>query len=198
MLGAGDPLARIGEVALAALLRQPRRLPSSRSISIPRSWRPSPAVPRHRRLRGGSRPDSCVHERLTHEQWKEHLRLFPEDTPDDREAQAASALNHPNIVTIYECGQVDDLHFIVSEFVEGRTLRQKLSNGRLELNTTLEIAIQIAGALEVAHSAGIIHRDIKPENVMVRNDGLVKILDFGIAKLSKAPTLQVDIVRDAG
>jgi len=107
----------------------------------------------------------------------------------EREAQAASALNHPNIVTIYECGQVDDLHFIVSEFVEGRTLRQKLSNGRLELNTTLEIAIQIAGALEVAHSAGIIHRDIKPENVMVRNDGLVKILDFGIAKLSKAPTL---------
>jgi serine/threonine protein kinase/tetratricopeptide (TPR) repeat protein len=107
----------------------------------------------------------------------------------EREAQAASALNHPNIVTIYECGQVDDLHFIVSEFVEGRTLRQKLSNGRLELNTTLEIAIQIAGALEVAHSAGIIHRDIKPENVMVRNDGLVKILDFGIAKLGKAPTL---------
>jgi len=107
----------------------------------------------------------------------------------EREAQAASALNHPNIVTIHECGQVDDLHFIVSEFVDGSTLRQKLSNGRLELNTTLEIAIQIAAALDVAHTAGIIHRDIKPENVMVRNDGLVKILDFGIAKLSKAPTL---------
>ena len=107
----------------------------------------------------------------------------------EREAQAASALNHPNIVTIYECGQVNDLHFIVSEFVDGSTLRQKLSNGRLELNTVLDIAIQIAGALDVAHAAGIIHRDIKPENVMVRNDGLVKVLDFGIAKLSKAPTL---------
>jgi len=107
-----------------------------------------------------------------------------------REAEAASALNHPNIVTIYGCGHVDELHFIVSEFVDGTTLRQKLSNGRLDLNTTLDIAIQIAKALEVAHSAGIIHRDIKPENVMVRNDGLVKVLDFGIAKLSRARRLR--------
>jgi len=105
----------------------------------------------------------------------------------EREAQAASALNHPNILTIHECGRVDDLHFIVSEFVDGSTLRQKLSNGRLALNTILALAPQIAGALDVAHSAGIIHRDVKPENVMIRNDGLVKILDFGIAKLSPAP-----------
>jgi len=104
----------------------------------------------------------------------------------EREAQAASALNHPNIVTIYECGQVNELQYIVSEFVDGITLREKLSQGRLELETILDIAIQIAGALEAAHAAGIIHRDIKPENVMVRNDGLVKILDFGIAKLTRA------------
>ena len=71
----------------------------------------------------------------------------------EREAQAASALNHPNIVTIHECGRIDDLHFIVSEFVDGSTLRQKLSNGRLELNTVLDIAIQIAGALDAAHTA---------------------------------------------
>jgi serine/threonine protein kinase/Flp pilus assembly protein TadD len=121
------------------------------------------------------------------------LKLLPlELTRDEhalhrfgREALAASALNHPNIVTIHECGQADGLRFIVSEFVEGSTLREKLANGRLELNTILDIAIQIASALDAAHCAGIIHRDIKPENLMVRRDGLVKVLDFGIAKLSR-------------
>jgi serine/threonine protein kinase len=113
----------------------------------------------------------------------------------EREAQAASALNHPNIVTIYEFGQVNELQYIVSEFVDGITLRQKLSQGRLELETTLDVAVQIAGALEAAHAAGIIHRDIKPENVMVRNDGLVKILDFGIAKLSRAGQRQATDAR---
>ncbi|MBV8436699.1 MAG: protein kinase [Silvibacterium sp.] len=119
--------------------------------------------------------------------------LTPDFMRDDRglsrfqrEAQAASALSHPNIVTIYEFGQVNGLQFIASEFVDGPTLREKLSNGKLDLNTTLDIAIQIARALGAAHSSGIVHRDVKPENVMIRSDGVVKVLDFGIAKLSPA------------
>src|SRR5271165_446722 len=117
--------------------------------------------------------------------------LAPELTGDEPglrrfelEARAASALNHPNILTVYEFGQADGLHFIVSEFVEGATLRQRMERGRLELNAAVDIAIQIAGALAAAHACGIVHRDIKPENVIVRTDGIVKVLDFGIAKLS--------------
>ena len=118
--------------------------------------------------------------------------LAPELTRDERglrrfehEAHAASALNHPNILTIHEFGQADGMHFIASEFIEGVTLRQRLANGRLELNTAVEIAIQIASALAAAHACGIVHRDIKPENVIVRTDGIVKVLDFGIAKLTE-------------
>jgi serine/threonine protein kinase/TolB-like protein/tetratricopeptide (TPR) repeat protein len=108
----------------------------------------------------------------------------------EQEARAASALNHPNILTIYEFGHVDGLHFIASEYVEGPTLRQKLSRGRLAVSTATDIAIQIARALDAAHSFGIVHRDIKPENVVVRTDQLVKVLDFGIAKLSESQTHQ--------
>ncbi len=122
--------------------------------------------------------------------------LTSEFTADDRglrrlerEARAASALNHPNIVTVYEFGQINGLHFIASEFVDGPTLRQRLSNGRLDLNTTLNIAIQVAGALAAAHASGIVHLDVKPENVMIRSDGLVKVLDFGIAKPTAALTV---------
>src|SRR5580704_15021206 len=118
--------------------------------------------------------------------------LAPELIRDERglrrfehEAHAASALNHPNILTIHEFGQADGLHFIASEFIEGVTLRQRLVNGRLELSAAVEIAIQIASALAAAHAGGIVHRDIKPENVIVRTDGIVKVLDFGIAKLSE-------------
>src|SRR5580693_2095542 len=118
--------------------------------------------------------------------------LAPELTRDERglrrfehEAHAASALNHPNILTIHEFGQADGLHFIASEFIEGVTLRQRLVNGRLELSAAVEIAIQIASALAAAHACGIVHRDIKPENVIVRTDGIVKVLDFGIVKLSE-------------
>jgi serine/threonine protein kinase/TolB-like protein/Flp pilus assembly protein TadD len=116
--------------------------------------------------------------------------LAPELTGDERglrrfeqEALAASALNHPNILTIYEFGQADGLHFIASEFVDGVTLRQKLAVGALGVNAAVDVAIQIAGALAAAHASGIVHRDIKPENVIVRTDGIVKVLDFGIAKL---------------
>src|SRR6185503_15868382 len=118
----------------------------------------------------------------------------------EQEARAASALNHPNIITIYEIFQANSTHVIATEFVEGETLRQRLGRSSLSLSEALNIAIQIADALAVAHKAGIIHRDIKPENVMLRPDGYVKILDFGLAKLSEettavvaaeAPTIQV-------
>jgi tetratricopeptide (TPR) repeat protein/tRNA A-37 threonylcarbamoyl transferase component Bud32 len=104
-----------------------------------------------------------------------------------REAQAASALSHPNIVTIYEFGQIDGTCFMASEFVDGPTLRQQLSRGRLDLSTTLNLGIQIVGALAAAHALKIVHRDVKPENIMVRTDGIVKVLDFGIAKPVPAP-----------
>jgi serine/threonine protein kinase len=104
----------------------------------------------------------------------------------EQEARAASALNHPNIVTIYEIGEIDNRRFIVTEYVEGETLRQreaKAPQQRIRLSEALEVASQVAAALQAAHETGITHRDIKPENVMARKDGLVKVLDFGLAKL---------------
>ena len=105
------------------------------------------------------------------------------------EARAASALNHPNIVTIFEIDEIEGEYFIVTELVAGETLRQRITNEQLTLEQTLDIAIQLGSALAEAHAAGIIHRDIKPENVMVRSDNLVKILDFGLAKLSATTPL---------
>ncbi|HYL99045.1 MAG TPA: serine/threonine-protein kinase, partial [Blastocatellia bacterium] len=102
-----------------------------------------------------------------------------------QEARAASALNHPNIITVYDLGQAEQFDFIAMEFISGETLRQKLRGGRLPIKQSVDIAMQIASALAAAHREGIVHRDIKPENVMVRDDGLVKILDFGIAKLQQ-------------
>jgi eukaryotic-like serine/threonine-protein kinase len=136
------------------------------------------------------------------------LKLLPASfTKDDdrlrrfeQEARSASALNHPNIITIYEITQAGSTHVIATEFVEGQTLRQRLSLTALTLPESLNIAIQVADALSAAHKAGIIHRDIKPENIMLRPDGYVKVLDFGLAKLSEqagptvaaeAPTIQV-------
>ncbi|MFL6276238.1 MAG: protein kinase domain-containing protein [Blastocatellia bacterium] len=104
-----------------------------------------------------------------------------------QEARAVSALNHPNILTIHDIGEFDGRLFIASEFIDGETLRQGLSRQRMPEKEALDIAIQIAGALSVAHEAGIVHRDIKPENVMLRRDGLVKVLDFGLAKLTETP-----------
>ncbi|HEX6188460.1 MAG TPA: serine/threonine-protein kinase [Pyrinomonadaceae bacterium] len=106
----------------------------------------------------------------------------------EREAYAVSALKHPNIITIHEIGQADDLHFIVTELADGQTLRDHLSNSRLRWRKGVRIAAQIASALNAAHTAGIIHRDIKPENVMVQAGGHVKVLDFGIAKWVAATT----------
>ena len=103
----------------------------------------------------------------------------------EQEAAAASNLNHPNILTIHEVGSDDGHHFIATEYIDGVTLRQKAAEAPFETKEILEIAIQIASALEEAHSAGIVHRDIKPDNVMVRRNGYVKVLDFGLAKLTE-------------
>ena len=103
----------------------------------------------------------------------------------DQEAYAASALNHPNILTVYEMGDEGGRHYIVTEFVDGVTLRKRMHASPMELSEVLDTAIQVAGALEEAHAAGIIHRDIKPENIMVRRNGHVKVLDFGLAKLTE-------------
>src|SRR5437660_7465053 len=103
-----------------------------------------------------------------------------------QEAKAASALNHPNIITIYEIDEAASGHFIATEFIDGETLRER-EQKPLQLSESLDIATQIASALAAAHAAGIFHRDIKPENVMLRHDGNVKELDFGLANLSEPP-----------
>jgi serine/threonine protein kinase len=120
------------------------------------------------------------------------LKLLPDEVAAHQnrvkrfiqEAKAASALNHPNILTVYQIGRADDITFIATEFVDGLTLRQHMHQP-LKLIEVLDIAIQIASALVAAHAAGIVHRDIKPENIMVRKDGIVKVLDFGLAKLTE-------------
>jgi serine/threonine protein kinase/TolB-like protein/Flp pilus assembly protein TadD len=127
------------------------------------------------------------------------LKILPEEftkDPDrvrrfEQEARAASALNHPNIITIHDIGHVStdegDLHFIATEFIEGETLRRPMLAGPLDLQQAVDIIIQCCSALQAAHSAGIAHRDIKPENIMLRPDGYIKILDFGLAKLTEQP-----------
>src|SRR5436309_8334945 len=120
------------------------------------------------------------------------IKILPETLASDQqrlqrfiqEARAASALNHPHILTIYEIGVTGSSRFIATEFIDGETLRQRISAG-LNLAEALEIAIQVGSALSAAHATGIIHHDIKPENIMVRHDGYIKVLDFGLAKLTE-------------
>jgi serine/threonine protein kinase/Tfp pilus assembly protein PilF len=124
---------------------------------------------------------------------KAALKLLPDSLTTDQtqlsrfknEARTASALNHPNILTVYEIGAEGNVQFIATEFIEGSTLRASLTCGRLNPHAALEIAVQVASALAAAHDAGIVHRDIKPENIMLRPDGYAKVLDFGIAKLTE-------------
>ena len=114
-----------------------------------------------------------------HDKDKGHVARFLQ------EAQTVLTLNHPNIVTLYDIGQTDSTYYIASELIEGETLRHRLDKGRMLIADVLEVVIQVSNALVAAHEKGIVHRDIKPENVMIRGDGYVKVLDFGIAKLTK-------------
>jgi len=124
---------------------------------------------------------------------KAALKLLPKGLTMDEaqlsrfknEARTASALNHPSILTVYEIGAEGNIQFIATEFIEGITLRASLAHGRINPDQALEIAVQVASALAAAHDAGVVHRDIKPENIMLRPDGYVKVLDFGIAKLTE-------------
>src|SRR5213595_1899944 len=102
-----------------------------------------------------------------------------------QEARAVVALNHPNILTVYEIGEDHSTHYIASELIEGETLRQRQMRGRMQLSEAVDVAIQVASALAAAHEAGIVHRDNKPENIMLRPDGYANVLDFGIAKLTE-------------
>src|SRR5437773_10482518 len=124
---------------------------------------------------------------------KAALKLLPGNLTTDEtqlsrfknEARSASALNHPNILTVYEIGAEGNRQFIATEFIEGITLRASIARGRMDPHPALEIAVQVASALAAAHEAGVVHRDIKPENIMLRPDGYVKVLDFGIVKLTE-------------
>ncbi|MFY9607122.1 MAG: protein kinase [Blastocatellia bacterium] len=117
---------------------------------------------------------------------EDRLRRF------EQEARAASALNHPNVCVIHEVGETPEgHHYIAMEYVDGETLRQHMTEARLKLREVLDVAVQIASGLAAAHEVGIVHRDIKPENTMLRRDGYVKILDFGLAKFTEQPTSDV-------
>src|SRR4029077_2764481 len=124
---------------------------------------------------------------------KAALKLLPVRFTGDAErlkrfqrgAHAVVGLNAPNILTVYEIGEDHSTHYIASELIEGETLRERLMRGRMQLYEAVDVAIQVARALAAAHEAGIVHRDIKPENIMLRPDGYVKVLDFGIAKLAE-------------
>src|ERR1043165_2586420 len=128
------------------------------------------------------------------------LKILPPEIAADQqrmqrfvqEAKTASALNHPNILTIFEIGQTEGAHFIATEYLDGLTLRQYITGRRLKLSEALDIAAQIAAALTAAHAAGIVHRDIKPENIMPRPDGYVKLLDFGLAKPTERQASLID------
>ncbi len=133
------------------------------------------------------------------------IKLLPEAFTEDadrlrrfeQEARTASALNHPNILTVFEIGETGSTRYIATEYIDGETLRSKLNRGKLPVGEALDIAVQCASALAAAHESGIIHRDIKPENIMLRRDNLVKVLDFGLAKLIVQPAANGRVSQEA-
>ncbi|MCI0486362.1 MAG: serine/threonine-protein kinase [Blastocatellia bacterium] len=133
------------------------------------------------------------------------LKLLPSQLTENeerlhrfkQEAKVASSLNHPNIITIHEIGEADGTYYIATEFIDGQTLRRRLKAANMEISEALDIAIQAGGALAAAHRAGIVHRDVKPENIMLRPDGYVKMLDFGLATFTEGQTTALDQDQDA-
>src|SRR5690242_7079350 len=158
-----------------------------------------------RRLGKGGMGEVFLAEDTKQHSRKVALKVLPEELTRSearlrrfkQEARAILALNHPNILTVFEIGEAAGNHYIATEYIEGETLRQCLWRGPMKLDEALGIGIQVAMALEAAHVAGIVHRDIKPENIMLRQDKFVrdrfvKVLDFGIAKLSDRETVDSD------
>lgn len=129
-------------------------------------------------------PDFCARD-------PERLRRF------ELEAQAAATLNHPNVVSIFHVGQFNGLPYIVTELLEGETLRSRLRRGRMTLREAIEIATEITRGLAAAHEKGITHRDLKPENLFLTKDGRVKILDFGLAKINPAQSIDADAATES-
>jgi serine/threonine protein kinase len=127
----------------------------------------------------------------SHDLSPERLRRF------EQEAQAAAALQHPNIVAVHDVGTYEGAPYIVSELLEGTTLRERLASGPVAARKAIEIAVQVAHGLSAAHARRIVHRDLKPENIFLTRDGHVKILDFGLAKLA-APDVEAARARDRG
>ncbi|HEV2826027.1 MAG TPA: protein kinase [Pyrinomonadaceae bacterium] len=194
---------RANRSASLAEIKPAKDLPSAQALSVSRKFEPrSDRISHYRilkKLGEGGMGEVYLAEDLklgrqvavkvlSHELTDnpDHLRRF------EREARAASALNHPNILTVYEIGEADGAHFIATEFIEGESLSQRMKRGPVELAEVLDIGIQIASALAAAHEARIVHRDIKRDNIMVRADHLVKVLDFGLAKLVKQDADELD------
>jgi serine/threonine protein kinase/Tol biopolymer transport system component len=140
--------------------------------------------------------DTRLHRKVALKLLPPHFTINPDRVRRfEREARAASALNHPNIVTIYEIRQSGATHFIATEFVDGKTLRQIMNEQPLKLSEIINVTLQAADALSGAHAAGIVHRDIKPENIMIHRQGYVKVLDFGLAKLNEDQAMSSDLER---